>query len=96
MGIFNVILVVLRIDTTQSAAIIRNNTALGLAGFEKSSSTQLYQFALLPVALVAIHTVLAWRIHGLKRALSVLVLSLGLVSVLFSIVIATAILNLNR
>lgn len=96
LGIFNILLVVLKIDTSQSAAIIRYNTTLGLAGFEKSSSSALYQFALMPLLIVAVQTVLAWRLHGLKRGLSILALSLGMVAVLFSIVVSSAILSLHR
>lgn len=96
MGILNVLLVVLRVDTSQSAAIIRYNTALGIAGFERGSSAQLYQFALIPLVIVLTQTVLAWRVHGLKRGLSIVVLALAIVCVLFSIIVASALLNLHR
>lgn len=96
LGIFNILLVVLKPSSGQSAAIIRYNTTLGIAGFEKASWSALYQFALIPLIIVVVQTILAWRLHGLKRGLSVLVLSLGIVAMLFSIVVTMSILQLNR
>lgn len=96
LGIFNVLLVALRVDTSRTTAIVRYNTTLGLAGFEKADSRELYLFALLPVIIVVVQSVLAWRVHSLKRGLTILVLGLGIVTVVFSIVVSSAILNLNR
>lgn len=94
-GVFNILLVVLRIDTSKAAVFIRYNTTLGRAGYERASATDLYQFALIPLLIVVVQTVLAWRLHGLKRGLSVLVLSLGIVAVIFSIVVTIAIFGIN-
>lgn len=96
LGIFNVLLVVLRIDGSRSTAIVRYNSLLGIAGFDKADTRELYVFALMPVIIVAVQTILAWRVHGLKRGLSLLVLGLGIIAVVFSIIVSSAILNLNR
>jgi len=96
LGLFNIILVVLRIDTTQAAAVIRFNTSLGIAGFERADTSQLYQFALIPLIIVISQTLLAWKVHKMKRATSLLVLGLGIIALIFSIVVSTAILNLHR
>lgn len=94
-GIFNILLVVLRIDTSKAAAIIRYNTTLGRAGYERASASALYQFALIPLLIVFVQTFLAWKLHGVKRGISVLILSLGIIAVIFSIVVTLAILGKN-
>jgi hypothetical protein len=69
---------------------------MGIAGFERASSAQLYQFALIPVMIFISQTFLAWRVHSIKSGLSLVVLGLGIVAVIFSIVVSSAILNLHR
>ncbi len=96
MGVFNVLLVILRIDTTQSVAFISANTTLSRPGFEPGSTVQLYRFAIIPIVIVAMQTLLAWRMHSIKRGISMLALSLGMVLMVFSIVVSSAILNLHR
>jgi hypothetical protein len=96
LGIFTVLQVVLRVDTTQSVAIIRNNTPYGLSGFIKSSSVELYQFAVIAVFVLAFHTLFSVRMHGIKKNLSVLVLSFGIVAMVFLAVVSSAILGLRR
>ena len=96
LGIFNALLVLLRIDTTQSVAIIRNNTTLGLAGFEKSSSSSLYQFMLIALLITIGNTVISLRVHSVKRGASLLILGLSIVALIFLVVISTAILGLHR
>ena len=94
-GIINILLVVLRIDTSKAAVFIRVNKELGFAGFEKASPNSLYQFILIPLLIVFVQTFLSLRLHRLKRGLSVLVLRLGIVAVVFSIVVTDAILGVD-
>lgn len=96
LGIFDSLLVILRVDTTQSVAIIRNNTTLGLAGFEKATSSALYQFLLIAVLITAGNTLISMRVHHIKRGVSLLVLGLTIVALVFLTVISTAILGLHR
>lgn len=96
LGVFTMLLVLLRVDTTQSVAILRNNTTLGLAGFEKADSSSLYQFALIALVISLAHTAVAIRLRESKRALSVLALALGMIAQLFLIVVTTSILSLHR
>lgn len=96
LGIFNSLLVVLRVDTTQSVAIIRNNTTLGLFGFEKAPSSALYQFLFIALLIMVGNIVISIRVHSMKRGASLLVLGLTMVVQVFLIVISTAILGLHR
>jgi hypothetical protein len=96
LAIFAVLQVVLKVDNTQSVAIIRNNTALGLSGFEKAATSSLYQFALIAVFILVFHTLFSIRIHAIKKTMSVYVLSFGIVAMIFLIVVSSAILGLHR
>jgi len=96
LGIFNSLLIVLRVDTTQSVAIIRNNTTLGLAGFERASSSALYQFLLIALLITIGNTVVSIRVHNIKRGVSLTVLGLTIVALVFLTIISTAILGLHR
>jgi hypothetical protein len=96
LAIFNVLLVLLKVDTSRSSAIIANNTLLGLAGFDKTAVSGLYQFAIIPVVIVAIQSFLAWRLHSTKRQLALMTLGFGIIAVIFSIVVSGAILEVNR
>ena len=96
IGLLDVLLVVVRIDTTQSVAIIRNNTTLGLTGFDKSSTSSLYQFVIIALLVVVFHTLFSIRIHSIKKALSPIVLGLGIIALVFLWVVSSAILGLHR
>ncbi len=96
LGIFNVLLVIFRVDTTQSAALISANTTLERSGFEKGSSVQLYRFAIIPIMIVVMQTLISWRLHSVKRGVSLLILGLGMIAVVFCIIVSSALLNLHR
>ena len=96
VGVFATLLVLLRVDTTQAVAIIRNNTTLGLAGFEKSSASSLYQFMIIAIMIMVGNTVISMRVHAIKRGASLLVLGLSLIAEVFLVVISAAILGLHR
>jgi hypothetical protein len=96
LTVFAVLQVVLKVDNTQSVAIVRNNTSLGLSGFEKAATSSLYQFALIALFIFAFHTYFSIRMHVIKKSLSVLVLSFGIVAMIFLIVVSSAILGLHR
>ena len=96
LGLFNILLVIFRVDLSRSAALVSVNTTLERSGFQRGSAAQLYQFAVIPLVIVVMQSVISWRMHGIKRGISVLILSLGIVAIVFSIVVSSAILNLNR
>jgi hypothetical protein len=94
--IITILLVLLGVDTTQSIAIVRNNTMLGIAGFEKADTSSLYQIVILAFGIFLVHTTLAIRLREKLRSYAVLTLSLGVVAQIFLVVVASSILNLNR
>lgn len=96
VGLYGVLLTVLRVDTTQTAAIVRNNTTLGLAGFEKAGSESLYQLALISFLVVLIHTFLSIRLRPKSRVYAGMSLALGIIAEVFLVVVASALLSLHR
>jgi hypothetical protein len=96
IGLYTTLLVILRVDTTQTVAIIRNNTTLGLAGFEKADSSSLYQLAFISVLITVIHTFLSIRMRETKRGYAILTLGLGIVAQVFLVVVASSLLSLHR
>jgi hypothetical protein len=94
-AIINVIAVTLRIDSSQTVAIIRYRTALDLAGFDRSTVTQLYSFALAALIFALVAVFLSARVYSLKRSLSLVILSLTIIALIFNLIVSGAILNLQ-
>ena len=94
-SIINVIAVVLRINTSQSIAIIRYQVALGLAGFQRASVSQLYSFAAAAILMAIVAVILSARLYKLRRNLSLLILWLTIIALLFNLIVSGAILNLQ-
>jgi H+/Cl- antiporter ClcA len=95
LALINIIAAVLRINTSQSIAIIRYQVALGLAGYQRASVWQLYSFALAAVLMGVVAVFLSARIYKERRVLSILVLSLTIIALIFNLIVAGAILNLQ-
>jgi len=94
-AIINVIAVTLRINTSQSIAIIRYQVALGLAGFQRASVVQLYSFAIAALLMAAVAVLLSARLYKQRRSLSLLILWLTIIALVFNLIVSGAILNLQ-
>jgi hypothetical protein len=95
LTIFNVLLVILQVDTTQTVAIIRYNT-IDNEVFTRANVRSLYIFAAAPVVFYLVQTILAIRVFESKRRLAVLLLSLNIVILIFSIIVSSAIIGVNK
>lgn len=96
LTVFTTLLVLLRVDVTQSIAIIRNNTTLGLSGFEKADTKSLYLFIVITLLVTVFHTVFSMRIRPQARTVSFIAIGLGIVAQVFLLVVSSAILSLHR
>ncbi len=92
---FNILLVILQVDRTQAVAITRYNL-ISSPPFTRSNTSALYTFALAPAVFYLAHFILAARTHSRHRGLSILILSLGLVVLFFSVIVSSAIVNVNK
>ena len=92
---FNILLVVLQVDTTQSVAITRYNL-IESTPFTRGNTPSLYTFAVAPVVFYVVQVVLASKIYHKHRRLSILILGLGFIVLLFGVIVSSAIINVNK
>ena len=94
-GIINILATVLLIDTSRTAATIRYESTLGLGGFPKGTPLDLYSFAFVALLITAVAIFMSARLYTHQRLLSILILGLSIVALLFNLIVAQAILNLQ-
>lgn len=94
-ALINIIATTLRIDTSRSVSIVRYQAALGLSGYPKGNVAELYSFAAFALLVAVVAIILSARLYKRERALSLLVLCLTIVVLLFNLIVAAAILNLQ-
>lgn len=92
---FNILAVILQVDTTQTVAVTRYNL-IQSPPFTRGNTTGLYTFAVAPVVFYLVQVGLAVRIHAKNRNLSVFMLALGIIVLLFSVIVSSAIINVNK
>jgi hypothetical protein len=93
--LFNVFLVILQIDTTQVVAITRYNT-IETELFTRGNVRSLYIFAVAPIIFYMIQVGLAVRVFENRRKLAILLLSMNIFILLFSVIVSSAIINVNK
>lgn len=93
--LFNVLLVILQVDTTQTVAVTRYNL-IHAPPFTRGNTRSLYTLALAPAVFYAVQVLLAIRVHKKHRGLALLSLSLMFIILLFSIIVSSAIINVNK
>lgn len=94
-AIINIFAIALRIDTTQTVTIIRYQVALGLSGFQRANTLQLYGFIFLAILISIFAVFFSAKIYQQRRSLSLMVLSLTIIALLFNLIISNAVLNLQ-
>ena len=85
-----ILYIVLRVDTSQAAALISYRATLGINGFVSGRPAQLYSFALFAVLVTAVHVILSIRLFSFRRVLSIAVLGLNIVLLVFTLMVSTA------
>ena len=91
----NVVATTIRIDSTQAVSIIRYQVSLGLAGFERASTIQLYSFIAVAIVIAVTAIIVSAKLYRRRRVLSILVLSLAIIALFFNLIVSGAILNLQ-
>ncbi len=92
---FNILLVILQVNTTKAVIVTRYNL-IEAPQFTRGNARSLYIFALAPVVFYAVQIVLASRIYHNHRQLAVMMMSLGFIILLFSVIVSSAIINVNK
>lgn len=75
--------------------IVQYRPSLGADAFQTGSLLDLVSFIAFAVVIVAIHGVLSWRAYPIHRQLSITILSLGLLLLALTVIVANALLTLR-
>lgn len=94
LAVFSVLVVVFKIDTSQTVAILRYQAELGLAGYQRAAASELYSFAIAGVLFATTGVLLAARLYHIKRAFSLTCLWLSALVILLNIIVSFSILSL--
>jgi hypothetical protein len=92
---FSLLSVLLRIDTSQQITIVRYKTSLGLSGFDRGPSSDLYSFAFMALIAGVSSILIARKVYYLRRSAALLSLSLAIIVLFFNIIVSGALLNLQ-
>lgn len=96
LSLYNILATVIKIDISRTTAILRYQPSLGLSGFEKNSTWQLYSFTLMAVLIALFGLFFAGRLYRINKLYSILVLSLTIVLLFFNIIVSEAILSIHN
>lgn len=92
----SVVSILLRVDTSQSSAVIRYWTVEGVADFEKQSPVQLYRFALLPLVSLMVAFIFGGRLYRHSPVAVYGLFALSIVVVSLNTIVGWAVLNLQQ
>lgn len=97
LAFFSSILILLRLGNNGQASnyIIQYRSNLGITAFKTGNVINLLSFIVFAVLVAAVHTVLSIKTYHIKRELSVIILSFGIVLLLIAIIVSNALLVLR-
>lgn len=95
MVIFNIILILLQINSSKTVAIVRYNS-IAATEFTRGDMSSLYLFIVAPIVFFASSSLLAVKIHEKNKPMSLIVVGLNYIVLLFCIIVSSAILNINK
>jgi hypothetical protein len=85
-----VVYVLLRVDTSQAAALISYRATLGISGFVSGRPSELYSFAVFALLVTGVNVVLSLRLFSARRLLATAVLALNVVLLIFTFAVSLA------
>lgn len=95
MVAFNILSVLLQLNTAKTVAIVRYNS-ISLPEFVRGDTRSLYVFLLAPLVFLATHLVIAVKMHEKNRGLSIIVMGMSYIILLFGIIVSGAVIGANR
>jgi hypothetical protein len=96
LAIAGSLLTLIRLSTSHGTGyIVQYRSNLGINAFKTGNITELLSFTVFALLVLAIHSVLSYRIYRIHRELSLVVLSLGVLLLVLSIIISNALLALR-
>lgn len=94
-AVFNLILVLLQLNTTKTVAIIRYNS-IALPEFTRGDTKSLYVFALAPFVFLASHIIVSVKMYEKHKGVSIIIMGLSYIVLLFGIIVSSAVINVNK
>ena len=92
---FNLILVLLQLNTTKTVAIVRYNS-ISLPEFARGETKSLYVFALAPFVFLASHLIISVKMFEKHKGVSVIIMGMSYIVMLFGIIVSSAVINVNK
>ena len=92
---FNLILVLLQLNTTKTVAIVRYNS-ISLPEFARGDTKSLYVFALAPFIFLASHLIISVKMFEKHKGVSVIIMGMSYIVMLFGIIVSSAVINVNK
>ena len=92
---FNLILVLLQLNTTKTVAIVRYNS-ISLPEFARGDTKSLYVFALAPFVFLASHLIISVKMFEKHKGVSVIIMGMSYIVMLFGIIVSSAVINVNK
>ena len=89
------ILIKLFSNSHSSGYIVQYRPSLGVSAYQTGSQLNLISFAVFAVLILAINTVLSYRVYKIHRQLAITVLALGVMLLSLNIIISNALLQLR-
>jgi hypothetical protein len=96
LAIASSIFVLVRLNASHGTSyIVQYRPSLGADAFKTGSVLDLFSFIAFALVIMVIHGVLSWRAYPVHRQLSLTILSLGLLLLILTAVVANALLTLR-
>ena len=92
---FNILLVILQVNTTKAVVITRYNL-IESPQFTRGNPRSLYIFAIAPIVFYIVQLAIATQVYRKHRLLAIMMMSLGIIVLLFSVIVSSAIINVNK
>lgn len=90
------IFILVRLNASHGTSyIVQYRPSLGADAFQTGNLTDLIGFIVFAVVILAIHGLLSWRAYPIHRQLSLTILSLGLLLLCLTAIVANALLTLR-
>lgn len=96
MVLLSAAIVLLRLDNSKSGSyIIQYRPSQGLSAYKAGEATELFAFIAFAALVFALHLIISLRIYHVRRYAALAILSLGLLLLVLSAIVANALLVLR-
>jgi hypothetical protein len=96
LSVAGIIFVLLRLASSHGGGdIIQYRPSLGINAYQTGSSLQLVSFTVFAALILALNSILSYKVYKIHRQLAITVLSLGILLLILNIIISNALLLLK-